>query len=791
MRVQPLRPEQLRCVADREQFDFVTTADLAATPHIIGQPRGTRSLEFGINIKSHGYNIYALGEIGTGRATAIEHFLRELTRDAPRPNDWIYVHNFSVPHRPRAIGLPAGEGRPFRDKIGRLIQELRQDLPQAFATDAYLESITQAQDQFTAVQDKLMTGIQKTAANAGFDLVKTASGFAIVPTVDGRQLTPEEVQQLSPSKQQQLDSDAQQISTQLDDVLYQIYEAELSARQQMKELDRAVAETAVQHHFTDLLAQCTTENEMCLYLEEMRQDVISQIQDFTSPVDDNDTIDLRRYAVNLLVDNSETNGAPVIREMHPTYNGLLGRLEYEMNNGFLSTHFTYIKCGSLHWANGGYLIINANDLVKNPGAWDGLKRALIECKIFMQPSARMGQGEVLAKTLDPEPIPLDVKIVLLGSLNLYYALLDQDEDFASLFKVRADFDSTMPRNAENEREYACFVAMRCADEGLHHFDRAAVAKVIEHGSKLADHQQKLSTRFGELANLLREASYWATGNGRTTVTADDVQQAFNERIYRTNRAEELTFDYFIDGTIFIATEEEVIGQVNGLSILDMGDYAFGQPGRITARSFMGDDGITHIERETEMSGPIHEKGVLTLKGYMGGTYAQRQPFSVNISLTFEQNYSGVDGDSASSTELYAIISSLSRLPIKQGFAVTGSVNQRGEIQPIGGVNEKIEGFFRLCQARGLTGEQGVLIPATNVVNLMLSDALITAVSAGQFHIYPLTHLDEGIEILMGQPAGDRHDDGTYPQGTVHNMVQTRLLQFAQELNDFGDDEDEN
>ena len=790
MPVQPLSPEKLRQIVNTELFDFATTADLDANPHIIGQPRGTRSIDFGIKIKSKGYNIYALGEVGTGRATAIQHFLYELTRNEPTPKDWIYVHNFSVPHKPRAIELDAGEGRPFQLRIRQLIQELRQDLPQAFATDAYLESINKVQENFTAQQNELMSAVQKSATEAGFGLVKTASGFAIVPVRNGQQLTQQEIQQLAPEQRQKLEQDAQAISAQLDDVLYQIHELELSARQKMKDIDREVAETAVQHHFADLLEACVTEEEICLYLEEMRQDVINQIQDFTSPVDDEDTIDLRRYEVNLLVDNNNTKGAPVIREMNPTYNSLLGRLEYEMNNGFLSTHFTYIKCGSLHQANGGYLILSATDLLKNPGAWQGLKRALKESKIHMQPLARMNQSEVLAKTLDPEPIDLDVKIILLGSLELYYALLEQDEDFQSLFKVRADFDSTMPRTEENEKEYARFVAMRCEDEGLNHFDRTAVAKIIEQGSRLADHQKKLSTRFGDMANLVRESSYWAEINGRTVVTAADVQQALNERTYRTNRAEEMAYELFVDGTIFIETDGEVIGQVNGLSVLDMGDYAFGQPGRITARSFMGDDGITHIERETEMSGPIHEKGVLTLNGYLGGTYAQHQPLSVNISITFEQNYSGIDGDSASSTELYSIISSLSRFPIKQGVAVTGSVNQRGEIQPIGGVNEKIEGFFRLCQARGLTGDQGVLIPSTNVVNLMLHEDVVTAVTEGQFHIYPIKHLDEGIEILMGHVAGERDEDGTYPDGTIHDIVQQRLLQYAEELNNFGEEGDE-
>ncbi|HFE66952.1 MAG TPA: Lon protease family protein, partial [Chloroflexi bacterium] len=579
------------------------------------------------------------------------------------------------------------------------------------------------------------------------------------------------------------------ISADVEDVLYQIHQLELAARQKMKEIDRGAAETAVQHHFKDILKTCEGNGEICLYLNEMQADILDQIQDFTSPIDSEEQIDLRRYEVNLLVDNSQTEGAPVILEPNPTYHGLLGRLEYEMNQGYLYTHFTNIKCGALHWANGGYLILNAHTLFKNPDAWEGLKRALKEKKILVQTSTRMGQGEALAKSLDPEPIPLNVKVLMLGSLSLYYNLYERDEEFRTLFKVRADFDSTMPRTPENEQEYAIFIASRCHEENLRHFAAEAVAKVIEHGSRMADHQDKLSARFGLVADLVREASFWAGENGHDLVTAADVQQALDERVYRANRAEELTYEYFLKETIFIATEGAVIGQVNGLSVMDTGDYTFGQPGRITARAFMGDDGITHIERETEMSGPIHDKGVLTLMGYMGGTYGQQFPLTFNASITFEQTYGGVEGDSASSTELYALLSSLGRLPVRQGVAVTGSVNQRGEIQPIGGVNQKIEGFFHLCRERGLTGEQGVIIPAANVDNLMLREEVVTAVIENRFHIWAVKHVDEGIEILTGVPAGQRREDGTYPENTVHHAVQTRLLALAEQFHKFGENQD--
>lgn len=787
--VAPLSPEKLRQICQTTNFTFTSTAELQAETQIIGQPRGIRSIAFGIGIASHGYNIYALGANGTGRATAIEHFLYQQSRNAPVPSDWIYVHNFAIPHQPRAIPLPAGQGTQFKTRMSRLITDLRRDLPQAFDTDSYRETMNAVQNEFEQQRDALLQALHQKAAANKFALLQTASGFAIVPIENGQQLSQEQVQQLPIETRQAMEQQAQNISVELEEVGYQIHELELKSRQTMKQIDRDVAQAAVQHHFDNLKTTYAADEEMCVYLEEVQADVLNQIEDFTSPVDSQEEIDLSRYEVNVLVNNGETKGAPVIMEANPTYSNLFGRLEYEMRDGLLTTHFTNIKYGSLHKANGGYLILNAHDLFKHPEAWEALKRAIKSEQISVQPAGMMNNGQVLAKTLDPEPIPLSVKIILTGSVGLYYALFEQDEEFQSLFKVRADFDSTMPRDEASELAYANFIANRCHQEELTHFDPTAVAKVVEYGSRLAEDQRKLSTLFGLVADLVRESSYWAGVNGRSLVTAPDVKQALTERIERANQLEEHIFEQFLNHTIFIETEGSVVGQVNGLSVIDTGDYSFGQPGRITARTFMGDDGVIHIERETEMAGPIHEKGVLTINGYLGGTYAQHQPLSLTASLTFEQNYSGVDGDSASSTELYALLSSLSEIPIKQSLAVTGSVNQRGEVQPIGGVNEKIEGFFRLCAARGLTGSHGVLIPASNVDHLMLDERVVTAVSAGKFHIWPVKTLDEGIELLTGTPAGQRQKDGRYPKDTIHYAVQARLLQLAEDLNNFGEDDD--
>ncbi|MFO7678881.1 MAG: ATP-binding protein [Chloroflexota bacterium] len=785
MPVQPLPPEKLRLFVNPSHFPFETTAEIPPTMQIIGQPRGTRAIEFGIGIKSQGYNVFIMGQSGTGRATAIERFLQERTADQPAPTDWVYVHNFTTPHQPRAVPLAAGDGSVFQALMASLIGRISEDLPLAFDSESYQEAIQAVRYGLEEQQTIRLSALNEKAAAQGLALVRTASGITVTPVSNGRQLTPDELGQLPLAQQQALEQALETLSAELEETLFEIYKLEQETRQKIQEVDRAVAEAAIQHHFASLEEIYADHEEVLVYLTEIYQDVLTQIDDFAPHLDNEEEIDLRRYEVNLVVDNSSTVGAPVIVEQNPTYHNLLGRLEYEMEAGIVFTHFTNIKAGSLHKANGGYLILQARDFLEQPLAWEGLKRALRTKELRLQPSATMDESRVLAKSLAPEPIPLDVKIVLMGSPSIYYGMYEQDEDFSDLFKVRADFDSTMPHDETHVTEYAGFVASRCHEEGLRHFDKTAVAKIVEYGSRLTSQQKKLSTRFGAVADLVREASYWAGVNGRSLVTGADVQQALNERSYRANRVEEIIQEEIIDGTIFIATEGAVVGQVNGLSVVEMGDYAFGQPGRITARTYMGEGGVIHIERETEMSGPIHEKGVLTLTGYLGGTYAQQQPLSLTASITFEQSYVWVEGDSASSAELYALLSSLSEIPVRQGIAVTGSVNQRGEVQPIGGVNEKVEGFFRLCCASGLTGEQGVLIPASNVGDLMLHEDVVTAVAAGKFNVWPIHTIDEGMELLTGVPAGVRDNDGDFPEGAIHYAVQARLLELAEDLKAFG------
>lgn len=791
MPVDPLPPAQLRATCSQEQFTFETTAELPVTHTIIGQPRGTRAIEFGMSVQSEGYNIYISGPAGSGRATAIERFLQERTAGKPAPDDWVYVHNFSVPHQPRAIELPAGEGKVFKSRMEELINTLKVDLREAFDSETYQETIEEMGQALEARQDALLQTLHEKAAAQNFALVKTAAGFTLAPVRHGKQLTAVELQQLPLDEQREIEAQQKGLNTELETVLYDLRQLENEVRQEMKQIDRQVAKAAIVHHFEQLRTWYKGQAEVLLYLDEVHQDVLNQIGDFAPSLESGEAIDLRRYEVNLFVDNSETKGTPIVIEQNPTYNHLIGRIEYEMHSGVVTTHFTNLKRGSLHAANGGYLIMEARDLFhKRSAAWEALKRALKTQKIVLQPRATMDGERVLAKSLDPEPVPLQVKIILMGSPALYYSLYDRDEDFRTLFKVRADFDSEMPCDAQHIHDYAVFIATRCHEEKERHFDRSAVTKVVEFGARLAGDQKKLSTLFGDVADLVREASHWAGYNGRDVVTAVDVRQALAERIYRANREEEKIQEQILDKALFIATEGSIVGQVNGLAVVDTGDYSFGQPGRITARTFMGEEGVIHIDRETDMSGPIHEKGVLTLVGYLGGTYAQRQPLSLSASLTFEQNYVAIDGDSASSSELYAMLSSLSKIPIKQGIGVTGSVNQRGEIQPVGGVNEKIEGFFKICAARGLTGEQGAIIPASNVKHLMLHEDVVEAVAAGKFHVWPISTIDEGIELLTDVAPGTRDEKGNYAAGTIHYAVQKRLFELAKELDEFGSNDDD-
>ena len=769
-------------MCDPTGLSFETTADLEPTTAIIGQPRATRALEFGMGLKSKGYNIFVKGSPGTGRSMAIRHFLQQRCRREPTPPDWVYVHNFEANHQPRAISFPPGQGAVLAQRMKQLIENVQLTLTQAFENDSYRKAIQAIEQTLAEKREQMLDPLERKATDQGFDLHETPSGLIVT-------VVQEEDDESNGNGEISGRRDTQRVlQVELQDILRELRRLERETREERQKLDREVIEAAIQDEFDGVREQYTDQPVITAYLDAVRADLIDQFTKAAPALEDKDldqVVDLRRYEVNVLVDNSAAEGAPVIVQLNPTFENLFGRLEYETQGHSLTTHYTQIKAGDLHRAHGGYLVMYALDLIRQRETWEALKRALKAEEIEMRPP--QSDGPVIANSLSPEPIPLRLKVILLGSGTIYYSIFENDEEFSDLFKVRADFSDTMPRDQEHELSYAEFVAARSQEEKLRPFGRAAVAKIIEHGARLAEHQCKLSTRFGAIADLVREADYWAGTNNHDCVTAEDVQQALDERTHRSNLAAEHLREEILEGLLFIATEGSVVGQVNGLSVSEIGEFTFGQPGRITARTFMGDDGVIHIERETDMSGPIHEKGVLTLNAYLGGTYAQHQPLSLNASLTFEQNYAGIEGDSASSTELYALLSSLSQIPVRQGISATGSVNQRGEIQPIGAVNEKIEGFFDICQARGLTGEQGVIIPATNVVNLMLREDVVQAVRQGNFHIWPVSSIDEGIHLLMGVPAGIPDADGEYPEGSVHHGVQKRLRELALELKNYGDD----
>ena len=781
-----LAAADLNRVCDTSRFAFKTTAELPLTEQIIGQPRGTRAIEFGIGIKSPGFNIYVLGPTGTGRTTTIERFLRDKAAAEPVPGDWVYVQNFQDPRRPRAITLPAGMGAQFRDDMAELISALQREIPRAFQTEEYGDARGQVTERLETDRNRALQALHQQASQSNFAIVRTPDGLVVAPLVDGEPMRMEAYQALGEEERQHLDAARRGIERNLEETLKAVAELEHRARREMVALDQRIAASVVDQYLEGMRGKYGGEEEALLHLDLVRQDVIDNVADFRSDLkqasDDKPGDDpLRRYDVNLIVDHSASTGAPVLVESNPTHHTLVGRIEYEMRFGMPLTSFGNIKAGSLHRANGGYLVIRASDVLASPHAWRALKRALNDQLVRIEEPA----AESLAtKTLDPEPIPLELKIILMGSPALYYSLYALEEDFGKLFKVRADFDVQMDRTTENEDKFASFIAARCHEEGLCHFDREAVGKMIEYGSRLAGSQSRLVTRFGVVADVVREAAFRAQQGGRSTVEADDVRAAIDERTYRANLFQEHLHRQVTEKRLFIDTTGTAIGQVNGLTIIELGDYAFAQPCRITAQTHMGRAGLVSIEREVRLAGPLHNRGVLTLAGYLGGTYAQRHPLSLSASITMEQNYRGIDGDSASSAELYALLSSLARLPIKQAIAVTGSLNQWGAVQPIGGVTEKIEGFYNLCAADGLTGEQGVLIPAANRDDLTLRDDVVEAVSKGRFHVWAVTTIDEGLEILTGVPAGTRQADDSYPEGTVHHRVQERLHQLAHELEAF-------
>ena len=791
-----LKPEQLRRICDPATFDFKTTDELPYVEEIIGQPRGTRALEFGLEMRSPSFNVYVLGPAGTGRATAIERFVQSRATEDETPVDWCYVYNFAEPHRPRAIELPPGQGRAFRQDMAELVEHLRVEIPRSFEGEVYEKARSEVQQASAEKQAQIFSALEDHAREEGFALLQTPAGLSIAPLIEGQVINPEQFAQLPPETQKTLEAKGRQLQQAVADAMRQAQQIEREARQEAQSLDQKVVAAIVAPAIQEIAEKHADSDEIRQYLEAAQADIVAHVGDFKAqpqespveamgiPMPPKDPSFLR-YRVNLVVDNSQTTGAPVVIENNPSYHNLMGRVEHESRLGSMYTDFTMIKPGALHRANGGYLVLRASDLLGKPLAWEALKRAVKTSEIRLEELTQQYQL-IATSTLEPESIPLQVKVILVGSPTLYYRLYSLDEDFRKWFKVKADFDIDMDWTPEAQRQYALFTRARCQEENLLPFDPTGVAQVVEYGARRAGDQQKLSTRFGLIADLAREASFWASRNGHAAVTAQDVRQAIEEQIYRANMIEERGQELIQQGTIMLATEGERVGQIKGLSVINVGDYSFGRPSRVTARTYAGKGNVTAIERAVNMSGRIHNKGVMTLTSFLNAQFAQKKPLSLSASITFEQTYEQVDGDSASSTELYALLSSLSGFPLKQGIAVTGSVNQHGEIQPIGGATAKIEGFFEVCQARGLTGDQGVIIPAQNVRHLMLRPEVIEAIRKGKFHIYAISAIEEGIAILTGHEAGEPDEDGNYPEGTVYHAVVQRIEELAKK-----DKEEEN
>ncbi len=786
-------PEKLRRVCEFAKFDFKSTAELSALNEVIGQERAVEAVAFGIDIESPGYHIFALGPSGTGKSTTVRKFLENHAPSRQTPDEWVYVNNFSSPDKPRALKLAPGKGCELRDDMKELIKKLKTEVPQAFRSEDYQKEQENIKNQFQQKQQKILQELEKKARKEGFTVIKKPRGLLLAPVIEGEVMSPEQLNKLDKKKRKKLGEKRDKLKEDLREALYNLRKIKEKSQERIQKLDQEVVEFSVSYIVKKLKEKYADHPEVKEYLELVEKDVLDRVGEFKKlnqpdqqqpPGFFQDQREfLKNYEVNLMVDNCEQQGAPVVVESNPTYYNLLGRIEHVGKLGMMMTDFTQLKPGALHRANGGFLIVEARELLTKPFAWESLKRSLKNRQIKTE-SMGMEYRPVQMKTLEPEPIPLDLKVVIIGDPLLYYLLYRLDEDFQELFKVKADFSVQTDWVNETEKKYLNLIAEVCEEEQLLHFSPEGAGRMIEHCSRLAGDQRKLDIKLGDIVDLIREASYWGRKANKELVDSAAVETAINKRIYRSNRLEERQQELIEQGTILIDTDGAEPGQVNGISVLPLGDYSFGKPSRITARSFVGDGGVVNIDREIELGGPVHNKGVMILTGYLGSKFAGEAPLSLSASITFEQLYSEVEGDSASSAELYALLSSLSELPLRQDLAVTGSVNQRGQIQAIGGVNEKIEGFFKSCENCGLTGKQGVIIPESNVENLMLNNRVTEAINRGEFNLYAISGVTQGIELLTGKPAGERQEDGSYPEGTVFYRVQKQLIELAEKGKNF-------
>jgi lon-related putative ATP-dependent protease len=795
--------EELRWQCDPNTLPFETTETVQACDEIIGQERALEAIRLGLDINSVGYNIFVTGLAGTGRFTTIKCVLEDINVQGTIPNDLCYVNNFKNPDMPHMVSLRAGEGNAFKKEMENLVESLKKKIPLLFENETYLNKKKEVVEKYRNRQAEIFREFEKKVNKENFTLVQIQMGPysrpGIFPVHEGNPTNIEQLETMveegkfSREDLDRMKEKQAELVDELENIFKEIRKAEKEIKELLTALDHEVISPVIKDSISDIREKFADE-KIRHYLEEVQEDILANPYRFKekeetppSPIPGlilpQAAETFTEYQVNVLVDNSETKGAPIIVEMTPNYRNLFGTMERVVErSGIWKTDFTHIKAGAFLRANGGYLIFNALDALLEPGVWPALKRTLKNQVMEIQTYDPFYLFATSA--IKPEPIACNTKVIMIGDARIYYVLYHLDDDFKKIFKIKADFDPVMNKDNDKISQYASFIRKICDEEKLRPFDRTGVASIVEYGARLTGKQKKLSTRFYLIADLLREANYCAGKDGSDVVKEKHVDQAIEKKIYRVNMIEQKIQEMIDEGTILIDSDGAVVGQVNGLSVYDMGDYAFGKPSRITAKTSMGKAGIINIEREAELSGPIHNKGVYILAGYLRDKYAQDKPITMSASLCFEQSYGGVEGDSASSTEIYALLSSLSCLPIRQDIAVTGSVNQKGEIQPIGGVNEKIEGFFDVCNAKGLTGKQGVIIPHQNIGDLMLRKDVVRTVKEGKFHIYPVKTIDEGIEILTGVEGGDGTADGKYKEGTVNGRVDQKLRELGMKIKEF-------
>jgi lon-related putative ATP-dependent protease len=789
--------EDLRRRQDPAEFQFECTEDLSPLSEMVGQDRALRALQFGLGIDKTGYNIFVTGLTGTGKGTAILEYLKRtiVAKDGTTPpDDWCYVYNFDDPDRPNAIRLPAGRGRALRDHLEELLATVRANVQRAFTSEEFEHERRVLMEVGQRSAQELIEVAQKEATAAGFALNFSPMGMSLLPLRNGEVIPPEEYAALPVEERTGIEARQRDLSSRIADVVQRLRTIERGVGAQVRDLDQRVARAAMAAPFETVLESHGNEGEVPGFLQQLQEFLAANIyllreQEQQSPVAPGlagagSPDPFLAFRVNVFVDNAVAQGPPIVVEPNPSWTNLFGRIERRAFLGTYVSDHTLLKPGAVHRANGGYLVLNLVDVMTKPGAWDGLKR-LVKTKEARLEDPMEQYGMLTPQALKPEPVPVDFKLVITGDPMAYFVLTSYDEDFWEMFKVKADFDFQIARTPENALAYAGFICGVCHREELRHFDKTAVARLVEHGSRLVDDQDKLSARFGRLRDVVVESDYWAAQEGATLVSAEHVARAINERVHRLNLVEERLREMIARGTLIVDTSGSVVGQVNGLAVLDFGDLSFGRPSRITARTFLGQRGVTSIDRESQLSGKIHDKGVLTLSGYLGSKYAHDKPLSLSASISFEQGYDSVDGDSASLAELCAILSSLADVPLRQDVAMTGSVNQKGEVQPIGGVNQKIEGFHDVCRAGGFSGTQGVIIPARNRRNLMLRHDVLESVERGNFRIMCVNSVDEALEALTGLPAGDLSPDGKYPEGSLHFLVDARLRQMGEAMRHFG------